>query len=77
MSKKSLIEEYGFPAIASQNGWLYEDGKKTPVSSPIYNNTNSTGNVTQYFVNGVPVPVEAAQNMTIEEFCREYRLIAD
>ena len=77
MSKKSLIEEYGFPAIASQNGWLYEDGQKTPVSSPIYNNTNSTGNVTQYFVNGVPVPVEAAQNMTIEEFCREYRLIAD
>lgn len=77
MSKRSLIEEYGFPAIASQNGWLYEDGKRTPVSPPIYNNTNSTGNVTQYFVNGVPVPVEAAQNMTIEEFCREYRLIAD
>ena len=76
MSKRSLIEEYGFPAIASQNGWLYEDGKKTPTPTPIYN-TNNTGNVTQYFVNGVPVPVEAAQNMTIEEFCREYRLIAD
>lgn len=76
MSKRSLIEEYGFPAIASQNGWLYEDGKKTPAPTPIYN-TNNTGNVTQYFVNGVPIPVEAAQNMTIEEFCREYRLIAD
>ena len=77
ISKKSLIEEYGFPVIASQNGWLYEDGKRTPVSPPIYNNTSNTGSVTQYFVNGVPVPVEAAQNMTIEEFCREYRLIAD
>lgn len=76
MSKKSLIEEYGFPVIASQNGWLYEEGKKTPTPTPIYN-TNNTGNVTQYFVNGVPVPVEAAQTMTIEEFCREYRLITD
>lgn len=76
MSKQSLMEEYGFPALAAQNGWLYEEDTKTPAPSPIYN-TNSTGNVTQYFVNGVPVPVEAAQTMTIEEFCREYRLIAD
>ena len=76
-AKKSLIDKYGFPFVASQNGWLYESDEKTPVSSPVYNNTSGGTNVTQYYVNGVPVPVEAARDMTIEEFCREYRLIAD
>lgn len=72
----NIFDTSGMEQYFSQNGVLHGTPQTHNNGSPIYQNSTVNNNQTQsYSINGVPIPAQAASEMSIAEFCRTVPLM--